>query len=108
MREGVERDDSSCEYSLVYDKKPRDIAGAVAERTTVSPPTSSMAKIVKRALFGKNKSVNLTSVLVLAGFVVVVLLLKMKFLWWPTKAAKSVNSSSDLTPLMKEESQVYQ
>jgi len=108
MHRSLERDDSSCEYSLVYDKKPRDIDEAVVARTAVSPPSTSMAKIVKMALFGKNKTVNLTSVLVLAGFVVVVLLLKMKFLWWPTKAAKSVSSSSDMTPLMKEECQVYQ
>merc|ERR1719382_707423 len=93
MHRSLERDDSSCEYSLVFDRKASDIDEAVAERTAVSPPSTSMAKIVKRALFGKNKTVNLTSV--------VVLLLKMKFLWWPTKAAKSVSSSSDLTPLMK-------
>merc|ERR1719242_175456 len=108
MHRSLERDDSSCEYSLVFDRKASDIDEAVAERTAVSPPSTSMAKIVKRALFGKNKTVNLSSVLVLAGFVVVVLLLKMKFLWWPTKAAKSVSSSSDMTPLMKEECQVYQ
>jgi len=59
-----------------------------------------------RRSFG-NKTVDVTSVLVLAGFVVVVLLLKMKFLWWPAKKVEKI-SSSDLTPLMEDECQVYQ
>merc|ERR1719273_1173 len=76
----VEEDDSDCEYSLVYDRKASSIEEAVLERTAASAPSSSsMAKIVRTALFG-NKAVDVTSVLVLAGFVVVVLLLKMKFL----------------------------
>merc|ERR1719410_1811098 len=108
MKDSIHHDDdSSCEYSLVYDRKAGSVEEAVVLRAVTAPSTSSMAKIVRTALFWNgNKTVDVTSVLVLAAFVVVVLLLKMKFLWWPAKAVKS--STSDMTPLMKEECQVYQ
>jgi len=103
----IGKDDSSCEYSMVFDLAPNSIDEAVSKRADdqARSSTSSLAKMVRRS-FG-NKTVDVTSVLVLAGFVVVVLLLKMKFLWWPTKKVEKI-SSSDLTPLMEDECQVYQ
>jgi len=102
-------DEDSCEYAMVFDLAPNSIDEAVSKRaddkTRTRASASSLAKMVRRS-FG-NKTVDVTSVLVLAAFVVVVLLLKMKFLWWPAKKKVETNSS-DLTPLMEDECQVYQ
>merc|ERR1719356_1397342 len=61
----IDSDESNCEYELVYDRKASSIEEAVAERQkTDYSGSSSMAKIVRTALFG-NKTVDVTTVLAL-------------------------------------------
>merc|ERR1719384_2713610 len=91
LQDSVDEDESDCAFSLIFQKAP-----ATVEDVMTSGSTKSLSRMLH--LFG-NKSVDVTSVLICAVLVAVVLLLKMKFLWCPSSTKKL--SSDEVTPLMK-------
>jgi len=100
-QDAVDADETGCAFDLIFTKGPSTIAEV--KKGDSQNDSKSLSKMLH--LFG-TKSVDVTSVLICAVLVAVVLLLKMRFLWCPSATKKS--SSDEVTPLMKENTAVYQ